>query len=105
MMFLLVTVLAATLPGLSLQQCFSADDNSVSNGPNSRQELFTGEQAFSMEMLRKAVEADPTGNVFFSPYSIYNALMLAYFGAANQTESSLKAALRIPATQVGLISF
>jgi serpin B len=51
-------------------------------------------------MLREAVAINPTGNIFFSPYSVYNALLLAYFGAANHTEKDLRAALRIPETQV-----
>ena len=103
MMLPLVAVIAILLPGFSVQQCFSADDNSVPTGPHTRQELFTGEQAFSIAMLREATAVNPTGNVFFSPYSVYNALLLAYFGAANQTERTLQAALRIPPTQVQTI--
>jgi serpin B len=102
MMLPLVTALLVMLPGLSTQQCFGPDDAKVQNSPNTRQELFTGEQAFSLSMLREAVAASPTGNVFFSPYSVYNALLLAYFGAANHTEQALKAVLRIPETQVRL---
>ncbi|XP_021935517.1 serine protease inhibitor 88Ea-like isoform X2 [Zootermopsis nevadensis] len=96
---LVVGLTAVLLPGLSVQQCFSPDDTKVQNSPNTRQDLFIGEQAFSLAMLREAVADNPTGNVFFSPYSVYNALLLAYFGAANQTELSLKAALRIPESQ------
>lgn len=99
MMLPLAIALAVMLPNLSTQQCFSPDDTKVQNSPNTRQELFTGEQAFSLAMLREAVAVNPTGNVFFSPYSVYNALLLAYFGAANHTEQALKAALRIPETQ------
>lgn len=100
MMLPLLVALVATLPNLSIQQCFSPDDNKLQSSPSTRQELFAGEQAFSLAMLREAVAVNPTGNVFFSPYSVYNALLLSYFGAANHTEKSLKAALRIPETQV-----
>ncbi|XP_069687412.1 serine protease inhibitor 88Ea-like [Periplaneta americana] len=96
---ILGTVLVAGLQAVSdpgVEQCFG---NDLSNSPNTRQDLFTGEQMFSMDMLREAVAATPTGNVFFSPFSVYNALLLAYFGAENQTEASLKKALRIPETQ------
>jgi serpin B len=99
---LVIALLAAMLPSMSTQQCFGPDDSKVQSSPNTRQELFTGEQAFSLAMLREAVAVNPTGNVFFSPYSVYNALLLAYFGAANHTEQALKAALRIPETQVRL---
>ncbi|PSN55974.1 Serine protease inhibitor 88Ea [Blattella germanica] len=99
MMILLAVVVAILLPGQSTQQCFSADDSTTPSNPHARQDLFTGEQAFSMALLREAVAVNPTANVFFSPYSVYNALLLAYFGAANQTEASLKAALRIPTGQ------
>lgn len=102
MMLPVVIALVVMLPNLSTQQCFSPDDTKVQNSPNTRQELFTGEQAFSMAMLREAAAVNPTGNVFFSPYSVYNALLLAYFGAANHTEQALKATLRIPETQVRL---
>jgi serpin B len=100
MLLLLLVALVATLPNLSMQQCFSPDDNKLQSSPSTRQELFAGEQAFSLAMLREAVAVNPTGNIFFSPYSVYNALLLSYFGAANHTEKSLKAALRIPENQV-----
>jgi hypothetical protein len=103
MMITLVVALAAVmLPDPSVQQCFSPDDTKVQSSPNTLQDLFTGERAFSLDMLREVVAANPTGNVFFSPYSVYNALLLAYFGAGNHTELSLKAVLRIPQSQVSL---
>lgn len=95
-----VVVLALVLPSPGMQQCFSPDDTQVQSSPSTRHELFAGEQAFSLAMLREAVAINPTGNIFFSPYSVYNALLLAYFGAANHTEKDLRAALRIPETQV-----
>jgi serpin B len=100
MMLPIILALAAMLPNLSMQQCFSLDDTKVQSSPTTRQELFAGEQDFSLAMLREAVAANPTGNIFFSPYSIYNALLLSYFGAANHTEKSLREALRIPESQV-----
>lgn len=35
-------------------------------------------------------KANPHENLFFSPFSLYHALLLAYFGSANQTEKGLK---------------
>jgi serpin B len=102
MITLVLALTAVVLPHPSMQQCFSPDDNKVPNSPDTRQDLFTGEQVFSLAMLREVVAADPTSNIFFSPYSVYNALLLAYFGAANHTEQSLKKVLRIPENQVSL---
>ena len=95
-----LVALVAMMPNLSTQHCFRPDDNKLQNSPSTRQELFAGEQAFSLAMLREAVAVNPTGNIFFSPYSVYNALLLPYFGAENHTEKSLKAVLRIPESQV-----
>jgi serine protease inhibitor len=64
------------------------------------QALPNAQRAFSAEMLRhlgRREESD-TGlgsNLFFSPYSTYMALMLAYFGAANHTESVLQKGLHL----------
>lgn len=45
---------------------------------------------FSVSLLKQLEQDDPNGNIFFSPHSIYQALLLAYFGAAGETERQLK---------------
>ncbi|ALC47992.1 Spn88Eb [Drosophila busckii] len=57
--------------------------------------LYRGQQEFSVSMLDAIRKATPNDNVFFSPYSTYHALLLAYFGASHDTESELKSVLRL----------
>lgn len=60
-----------------------------------RANLYRGQQEFSVVMLDAIRKATPTDNVFFSPYSTYHALLLAYFGATGQTEKELSSVLRL----------
>ncbi|XP_067014372.2 serine protease inhibitor 88Ea [Anabrus simplex] len=99
MMLQSLLVLLAVAVAPSLQQCLTVNDSASQPHLNDRRALYLGQQNFSLSMLRKISEGKPTTNVFFSPYSTYHALLLAYFGAANATEESLKGTLRIPPTQ------
>jgi serine protease inhibitor len=60
--------------------------------------LFAGQMQFSLNFFKKVFNASNSGvqsnkgateNLFFSPMSIYSALLLAYFGANNRTENQL----------------
>lgn len=59
--------------------------------------LFAGQMQFSLNFFKKVFattqsEVQSKGaseNLFFSPMSIYSALLLAYFGANNRTEDQL----------------
>jgi len=64
--------------------------------------LFAGQMQFSLDMFKavynasrgSAVPAKGAGdNIFFSPMSVYSALLLAYFGANNRTEDQLSQVL------------
>ncbi|BES97286.1 Serine protease inhibitor [Nesidiocoris tenuis] len=90
--FLLILI---AIPAISMQ-CLSGDDSAVTNEPGARIALFKGQQQFTLNMLRQLESALPEDNVFFSPYSVYNALLLAYFASANQTEASIKETLALP---------
>ncbi|KAH8420761.1 hypothetical protein KR222_004312, partial [Zaprionus bogoriensis] len=57
--------------------------------------LYRGQQEFSVALLSAIRKATPYENVFFSPYSTYHALLLAYFGATGETEEELKKVLRL----------
>lgn len=84
LLLLLIAVPAITA------QCLSGDDSATLADHNSRLALFKGEQQFTLNMLKKINEMHPTENVFFSPFSVYNALLLAYFSSSNHTEQSIK---------------
>ena len=49
--------------------------------------------AFALALYQQLAESD--GNLFYSPYSIYTALMMTYAGAAGQTAEQMKQALEI----------
>ncbi|XP_049800906.1 serine protease inhibitor 88Ea-like [Schistocerca nitens] len=80
-------------------QCLTADDTAVGAGREDRRELSAGQQAFSVALLQQLAATLPASNLFFSPYSTHQALLLAYFGAANQTDAALRRALRVPQQQ------
>jgi len=65
------------------------------NIKESRNILYRGEQEFTIALLGGIQEATPNENIFFSPYSVYNALLLAYFGANNLSEKELIDVLRL----------
>lgn len=52
---------------------------------------------FSIDFFKTVYNNSPSGvqskgaseNIFFSPMSVYSALLLAYFGANNRTEDQL----------------
>lgn len=58
-------------------------------------DLYRGQQNFTLSMLQAINKATPNENVFFSPYSTYHALLLAYFGSRGQTEVELTKALSL----------
>nr|CAH0103783.1 unnamed protein product [Daphnia galeata] len=53
--------------------------------------LFAGQMQFIFNASNSGVQSNKgaTENLFFSPMSIYSALLLAYFGANNRTENQL----------------
>lgn len=92
---LLVGVLVL-LPNATNGDCLTGDDAAVRLPLNkaARSNLYRGEQTFTLNMLRAINQTVPAAeNVFFSPYSTYHALLLAYFGAQGQTEKELREAL------------
>jgi serine protease inhibitor len=92
-----VFLVVAFLRG-SDQQCLSANDNKPAD-PSSRLGLYTGQQEFSLALLQAINQLTPHENLFFSPYSTYHALIIAYFLAGGQTEGYLKKMLRLGEAQ------
>lgn len=84
------TVLLALVPVL-YAQC--ATDNTLASEPSD--ELYLGQQKFTLKMLKALQDATPNESIFFSPHSTYHALLLAYFGAENKTQESLESALSL----------
>jgi serine protease inhibitor len=74
-------------------QCLSPNDADPRTNKEAKQKLYKGEQIFTAHFLKALNEVTPNENVFFSPYSLYHALLLAYFGSSNTTEKELKVIL------------
>ncbi|EDW14209.1 serine protease inhibitor 88Ea [Drosophila mojavensis] len=77
---------------LNAELCGTPTDASMSS---LRSDLYRGQQEFSVAMLDAIRKATPNENVFFSPYSTYHALLLAYFGATGESEKELANVLRL----------
>lgn len=93
------TLLFAVLLRSSHQQCLTPQDVKPFD-PRGHLGLYSGQQAFSLALLQSINQLTPDENLFFSPYSTYHALLLAYFISANQTEIYLKKMLRLDPNQV-----
>lgn len=96
-----VVLAAAIIPTIH-SQCLSDDDNvqhTKSDNPLSRNRLYKGESIFTLNLLEAINAATPTENVFFSPYSLYHVLLLAFFGARSETEKLLRNGLQLHWTE------
>ncbi|XP_069989974.1 serine protease inhibitor 88Ea-like isoform X1 [Penaeus vannamei] len=83
-------VLAAAL-GLARPQCFSGrDDFSVKINKD-----ISGITDFGLELYRQLAPPGSPENFFFSPFSIWMAFVLAYFGTGGETAAQLQRALRV----------
>lgn len=51
--------------------------------------LPTANSRFALDLLRRFSEANPTGNIFFSPVSISAALAMVLLGAKGNTEAQV----------------
>lgn len=96
---LVVTLVIAVFCGKSSQQCFSPYSQKPPN-KNGYEELYSGQQEFSLGLLNAINKVMPNENLFFSPYSTYHALLIAYFLTGGQTESYLRKVLRFNEKQV-----
>lgn len=88
-----IVALATTMILLSPSaqaQCFGVNDRLVTERP-----LLNGFSQFTFRLYKSvcSMSLSPTDNVFFSPASIWSALLATYLGARNQTAVQLKSAL------------
>ncbi|CAK1548575.1 unnamed protein product [Leptosia nina] len=75
-------------------QCFDKDDAKEAS-PDARRNLYKGQMHFTLDLFNSINKAIPDDNIFFSPFSVYHALLLGYIAAGGQTEQGLKQALKI----------
>src|SRR5262245_49010092 len=85
----LLVVLAAALAGASA----SGTEGGTPAEPDETALVKAGTE-FTFDLYARLRARD--GNVFFSPYSIGNALAMTYAGARGETATQMAAALRLP---------
>lgn len=88
---LLVALIGLTVvPNVRSQLCLADDIQKNTEFKYKARNLYKGLTIFTANFLDAMHKANPHENLFFSPFSLYHALLLAYFGSANQTEKGLK---------------
>jgi serine protease inhibitor len=89
--FFLVALALTALPVSSAQEKFAAKP------ATDVQALVQGNNEFAFDLYARL--ADKKGNVFFSPYSISNALAITYAGARGETASQMAKTLHFTLDQ------
>nr|XP_045585853.1 leukocyte elastase inhibitor-like [Procambarus clarkii] len=84
-------VLVVTLVSVVRPQCISNNDKLVVTSPPDLAHITP----FSLDLFKQLYPPTATGNFFFSPYSVWTALVLAYFGSAGRTRQQLQDTLRL----------
>ncbi|XP_042242678.1 uncharacterized protein LOC121879926 [Homarus americanus] len=85
-------VLLLTLVGVVSPQCITTNDTQ----PPPLHPDLGHILPFSLGLFKELyVPGSATGNFFFSPFSIWNALVLAYFGSAGRTQEQLQRVLNL----------
>lgn len=85
-----VCVLVVLIP-IVRGQCLIQNDSVIL----SADQLYHGQRRFSVNLLNALQKMQQNETIFFSPHSTYRGLLLAYFGARNETEKSLKNTLQL----------
>lgn len=76
-------------------QCLSENDIASNLNKGVKTKLYSGQQQFTLSFLEQVNRVTSQENVFFSPYSVFHALLLAYFGSKGTTEKSLQKVLNL----------
>ncbi|XP_052012760.1 leukocyte elastase inhibitor A-like isoform X2 [Apodemus sylvaticus] len=63
------------------------------------EQLSLANTLFALELFRTLNESSPTGNIFFSPFSISSALAMVFLGAKGNTAAQLSKALHFDSVE------
>ncbi|XP_068212755.1 leukocyte elastase inhibitor-like [Palaemon carinicauda] len=91
MLWLKTSIVLFSVGGAHLQ-CFTPDAHIPPLGESAD---LKGVADFGFDLYGRLTLEKSTENFFFSPYSIWAALVMVYFGAAGNTQAQLEAALRL----------
>jgi serine protease inhibitor len=94
-LFLISCQFLIFLPATHSQLCLADDIKQNTEYKYKARNLYKGLTIFTANFLDAMHKSNPNENLFFSPFSLYHALLLAYFGSANQTEKGLKEVLQL----------
>lgn len=84
-----------------LLKCFPNNRPTLSSPKALAPTLIQSRLDFSLEFMKNVFKkSKPGSNLFFSPHSVYQALLLALFVSNGHTENSIKMALQLPAQVV-----
>lgn len=86
--FLLLLALVAVVR----PQCLSEDDTQHKAASSE----LDGITDFGLDLFKELFDHTTPKNFFFSPYSVWNALILAYLGSRGTTETQLARVLNVP---------
>lgn len=88
--FIMVTTLVVvSKASLVQQEEQQLEINKTQNGNQTVQPYYP-RLKFAISVLDSLQKAKPSENIFYSPHSVLQALLLGYFGAAGETETELK---------------
>jgi serpin B len=92
---------ADDLPGLEVLESQAGRDTSPSISEADLDALVSGNSAFALDFYH-LVRQRSDGNIFFSPYSLSQALAMTYAGARNRTERQMAEVLHFELPQATL---
>lgn len=87
-------------PGVDIAQAAVGRENAPAVSKDELVALAAGNRAFALDMYQAIKEQE--GNLFFSPYSISQALAMTYAGARDNTEEEMASTLHFDLPQVQL---
>nr|QEQ76264.1 serpin 1 [Macrobrachium nipponense] len=85
-------LLLGAVVGLAHPQCLTPNDNFQAVQYSTD---LSGITDFGLDLYKQLSPGNSPRNFFFSPYSIWSALSLAYIGSGGDTQKQLEAALRV----------
>jgi serpin B len=102
LLFIISLILSACKPVKPVEAIKSelSRDTQPIVGDNDITAVASGNNAFALDLLRQ-LQAD-TGNVFYSPYSIYFALAMTWAGARGNTEAQMAQTMHFTLDQANL---
>lgn len=85
----LAVTLATMAPTSVTAQCFSQNDRVITPSPSELSHLTR----FAVALYKDLLGRNTTDNYLVSPYSVWKALTLAYFGSSGNTQAELESVL------------